>query len=298
MDDARQPRLLETVHRRGFRFIGRVTTPGESAPRPPAVSAGTPARAVVARDAQVGQLAGWFARAQGGQRQLVFVTGEAGIGKTTLVETFLPGLLGPDAPLVARGQCIEYLGEGEPYLPVLDAVARLCRPPGGERVVGCLARYAPSWLAQMPGLVSADEMRRLRHRIEGATPGRMLREMGDALEALTAERALVLVLEDLHWSDHATLDLIAWLARGRAPAQLFVLGTYRPVDAIVQSHPVRSVVLELARHRHCEELTLEPLTEAHVGCYVALRFPGGGVAPACARSTATRTATHCSWSRW
>ena len=141
-------------------------------------------------------------------------------------------------------------------------------------MVECLERYSPSWLAQMPGLVSPDEMRRLRHRIEGATQRRMLREMGDALEALTADRALVLVLEDLHWSDHATLDLIAWLARGREPSRLFVLGTYRPVDATVQSHPVRSVVLELASHRHCEELPLQPLTEADVGRYVSLRFPG------------------------
>jgi hypothetical protein len=124
--------------------------------------------------------------------------------------------------LVARGQRIEYLGAGEPYFPVLEAVTELCRSPERERVVGALARYAPSWLAQMPGLAGPGEMLRLRREIESATPGRMLREMRDALEALTADRTVVLVLEDLHWSDHATLDLLAWLARGREPARVFV----------------------------------------------------------------------------
>jgi predicted ATPase len=136
----------------------------------------------------------------------------------------------------------------------------------------------------MPSLVSPEETSRLQHRIEGATRGRMLREMGDAVEAVTAERALVLVIEDLHWSDHATLDLIAWLARRREPARLFVLCTYRPVDAIVRSHPLRSVVPELARHRHCEELALELLTEADVGRYLSLRFPDSGLVPGLVRA--------------
>src|SRR5262249_55590101 len=129
-DDAHRPRFVETVHRRGFRFIGAVTVEKEARPD---ISA-TAARAIVGRDGEVGRLVEWFTRAQGGERQVVFVTGEAGIGKTSVVETFLAGLAGPDFPLVARGQCIEYLGESEAYLPVLDAIGRLCRAAGGERL--------------------------------------------------------------------------------------------------------------------------------------------------------------------
>jgi hypothetical protein len=84
--------------------------------------------------------------------------------------------------------------------------------------------------------------------MRGATRDRMLREMADALEALTADRPLVLVLEDFHWSDHATLDLIAWLARRREPARLLLLITYRPIDVIVRAHPLRAVASELALH--------------------------------------------------
>src|SRR5215468_5311429 len=133
-DDARRPRFVETVHRRGFRFIGAVAAEGESAPPAPGAFATPAARAIVGRDMPVSRLADSFTRAKGGERQVVFVTGEVGIGKTSVVETFLAGLSGPDAPLVARGQCIEYLGEGEAYLPVLDAIGRVCRLPGGERV--------------------------------------------------------------------------------------------------------------------------------------------------------------------
>src|SRR5262245_27616765 len=108
--------------------------------------------------------------------------------------------------------------------------------------------------------------------------------MGDAVDAIATDRVLVLAIEDLHWSDHATLDLIGWLARRRDPARLLVLGTYRPVDAIVRSHPLRSVVPELIRHRLCEELPLEPLTESDVGRYLSLRFPDGGLASALLRA--------------
>ncbi len=84
----------------------------------------------------------------------------------------------------------------------------------------------------------------------------MLREMADALEALTTEAPLVLVLEDIHWSDVATLDLVSLLAQRRAPARLLLLVTYRPVDVAVSGHPLRTVKQELAAHRACEELAL------------------------------------------
>src|SRR5215510_2197935 len=87
-DDARRPRFVETVHRRGFRFIGVVTEEVESAPPAPGASATTAARAIVGRDLPVSRLADSFARAKGGERQVLFITGEAGIGKTSVVETF------------------------------------------------------------------------------------------------------------------------------------------------------------------------------------------------------------------
>ena len=101
----------------------------------------------------------------------------------------------------------------------------------------------------------------------------MLREMGDALEALTASLPLVLILEDLHWSDYSTLDLISYLARQRQPAQLMLIGTYRPVELIVSGHPLRAVKQELLAKQQCEELPLEYLDKEAVAKYLSVRFP-------------------------
>src|SRR5262249_57309741 len=121
-----------------------------------------------------------------------FVRGEAGIGKTTGVEAF--GAQGGDDPTLwlARGQCIEHYGAGEAYLPVLDALGQLGRGPDGAQVVAGLAQYAPTWLVQMPALLAADALEVVQRRVLGATPERMLRELTEALEALTTERTLVL----------------------------------------------------------------------------------------------------------
>jgi predicted ATPase len=101
----------------------------------------------------------------------------------------------------------------------------------------------------------------------------MLRELAGALEALAAEHPVVLVLEDPHWSDYATLDLVAFLAQRRDPARLLVLGTYRPVEVIVRGHPLKAVVQDLRLRRQCVELRLDGLGAAAVAAYLATRFP-------------------------
>ena len=89
---------------------------------------------------------------------------------------------------------------------------------------------------------------------------------------LTAERTCVLVLEDLHWSDYATLDLLAALARRQTLARLLVIGTYRPVDVIVSGHPLKVVRQELQIHGQSQELALELLSEDEVAEYLWRRF--------------------------
>jgi predicted ATPase len=139
-------------------------------------------------------------------------------------------------------------------------------------VVTLLAQQAPTWMVQMPGLVSPAELARLQRRVRGATQERMLREMVEALNVLTVVRPLVLVLEDLHWSDYSTLDLITMLARRREPARLLLLGTYRPPDALQRGHPLQTVAHELHLHGQCEELPLGLLPDAAVADYLAARF--------------------------
>ncbi|MBI3301446.1 MAG: AAA family ATPase [Deltaproteobacteria bacterium] len=221
----------------------------------------------------------WLEKALHGERQIVFVTGEAGIGKTTVVAAFLQQAATAGGLWMAQGQCIEHYGAGEAYLPVLTALGQLCREPRHERLVEVLSQYAPTWLVQMPALLNAADFETLQRKTQGVTRERMLREMAEAVEAITTEQPLVLWLEDLQWSDVSTLDWLAFIARRREQARLLVIGTYRPVDVIVREHPLKAVKQELQVHGQCAELPLGFLSEAHVVEYLAVRF-ALGVTPA------------------
>ena len=268
-DTAKRPRFIETVHRRGYRFVAPLSAAGESPPPHPHSSMPT----LVGREQELALLHGWFGRAQAGTRQLVFVTGEAGIGKTTLVEAFLRQVEHHAAVWVGRGQCIEQHGAGEAYMPVLEALERLCRRADGKRLPAVLAHHAPSWLAQLPSLLEPGELEALQRRIQGVTRERMLREMVKALEALTGQVSLVLVLEDLQWSDHSTLALLSVLALRQEAARLLVVATYRPADISNADHPLAALGQELRIRRHCRDLPLAFLPASAVGEYLAGRFP-------------------------
>jgi predicted ATPase len=97
-------------------------------------------------------------------------------------------------------------------MPILEALGRLCHAPDGEHLVTLLGRHAPTWLVQLPALLEDAALNELQRKTQGATRERMLREMGEALDAITAERPLVLWLEDLHWSDVSTLERVMHFA--------------------------------------------------------------------------------------
>lgn len=283
-DDASTPGFIETVHRRGYRFVGNLTPRRDSDSRSYMILtprlAGAPAVAdpgamPVGRGAELDRLHHALHKARAGSRQMLFVTGEAGLGKTTLVDAFLLAAAARDGELrIGRGQCIEHYGTGEAYLPVLEALGGLCRQPGGHTLTALLGRHAPSWLAQMPGLVDPADLQAAQHRLRAVTRERMLREMAETIEAATADRLLVLALEDLHWTDHSTLDLIVSLARRREPARFLLIGLYRPPDALRAGHPVHAVQQELQVHGLCDELPLSSLTENAIAEYLAGRCPG------------------------
>jgi hypothetical protein len=113
-------------------------------------------------------------------------TTEAGLGKTALVEAFVTELDTYGALWIGQGQGAEHYGAGEAYLPVLETLGRLCRGPSGQEVVTLLRPQAPTWLVQMPSLVHAADLETLRRRVAGATRDRMLRELAEALDLLTA----------------------------------------------------------------------------------------------------------------
>ena len=272
-DDPKSPRFIETAHRRGYRFIGQIAE-SESAKLADAASArAASSRApVVGREEALSRMRSWLQKTLRGQRQIIFITGEAGIGKTSVVDAFANSIRTDGNIRIGRGQCLEHYGTSEAYLPVLEAFGRLCRDD--ERVAQVLRAHAPMWLLQMPSILTLAERELLSRELSGATRERMLREMGEAVDILTAEVPLVLILEDLHWSDYSTLDLVSYLATQRQPAHLMLIGTYRNVELILTRHPLKAVKQELLAKQQCEELPLEYLTEEAISKYVSARFPG------------------------
>src|SRR5262249_37188711 len=150
------------------------------------------------------------------------------------------------------------------YYPVLEALGSLVLNGEDGSLVPMLAKYSPTWLAQFPSLVKPEQRDWLEREILGSTPGRMVREICEALEAMTADCPLILVLEDLHWVDASTLDLISAFARRRTPAKVLLVGTYRPVDVVLSQSQLMGLKQDLLVHHLCHEITVERLEQTDV----------------------------------
>jgi DNA-binding winged helix-turn-helix (wHTH) protein len=258
--------VIETVIGRGYRFVPDVREEASrQAPQP------TLASSLVGRNDELAVLRAHLDTALERKRQLVFVTGAAGIGKTALVDALLEHAIAAGAS-VARGVCVEQYGSGEAFLPVLSALATLCRAKRGDRVVDILKRHAPTWLLQMPGLVADGDLGALQARVQGATQARLLRELTEALELLSIEVPIAIALDDLQWADHSTIELLAMLGRRREPARLLVVGTCRHLE-LGRTDALKNVLGELTAHRQAATRVLEPLSEAAVGEYLEARWP-------------------------
>jgi len=312
-DTSGRPRYIETVHRRGYRFVAPVTPVDAEAPSPtlpgrpasiarsadpaptgsaplPSDEPVSPAPLCVGREAELAGLGKLYEAARRGQRQVVFVTGDAGMGKTTLVDSFIATLPRDEAHWMGRGQCVEQHGAGEPYLPLLEALAQLSAGPAGGMIVTQLSRYAPSWLQQLPSMAAGGQPS--PGAPPSATQERMLRELADLVEAIATARPVVLLLEDLHWSDPSTVDAMTVLARRRAGARLLVIGTFRPVELVLAQHPLKRAREELSVHRHCATIVLGPLGDDAVAAYLESRAGTAPVGAEIVRFVQRRTDGH------
>src|SRR5262252_1318673 len=268
-DSHEEPRFIETIPRRGYQFVAPVSDEHTTQSEKEIVSSGR----MVGRESALSELDQYLKRALRGKRQLLFVTGEAGIGKTTLVDVFHRRVAAHANLRIARGQCVEGFGGKEAYYPLLDALGQLIRNEAKGPVSQVLAKLAPTWIVQFPTLTKPDQKEELQKETLGATRERMVRELCEALEVITAEAPLVLILEDLHWVDASTLDLLSALARRRGPARLFLLATYRPADLIISQSPLKALKQDLFVHNLCLEIGLERLEESDVAEYLMSQFP-------------------------
>jgi predicted ATPase len=301
---------IETLPRRGYRFIGPAMRELEAG-----LSRGTPAmrclpqtvpessvedtpgsweaadsrpHPMVGRDAPLEVLDRIMQRVLTGRRQIALVTGEAGIGKTAFIETALARLSQQGVDLLC-GCCTERFGNDEAFLPLIDALITRCRAADGGKLLTFVRAYAPTWLVHIAGHISPAERAAFQHEMFGATRERMLLEFCDLLQALSAARPWALVLEDLHWSDFSTLDVISRFARGTDKVRVLVLGSYRPADSAIGDHPIRRLHQDLEIHGRCTELRLDRLSRAEVERYLALRFGNDALASTLATSVFERT---------
>jgi DNA-binding winged helix-turn-helix (wHTH) protein/predicted ATPase len=274
-DEARRPRFIETRHRRGYCLMAAAIPAGDSSDAAPPLAVPEPSR-LVGRTDELEELARRFDQARSGRRQMVFITGEPGIGKSSLADVFLDQVRNIRTAKIAHGQCLDHHGVGEPYLPLIEALTRLAADRDGSAVKDILSAHAPSWLAQMPALWTRAERSVLEARGR-PTRERMLRELTDAVEAIAATAPLLLKLEDIHWSDSSTLDWLAHVARRSDPARLMVMATFRPADAAANKTDLGALLAELALHGWCNEIALSPLGLQAIESYVQARLGDDGI---------------------
>jgi DNA-binding winged helix-turn-helix (wHTH) protein/tetratricopeptide (TPR) repeat protein len=272
-DGAKTPQYIETVHRRGYRFIGIGSAKSDA--ELPAAPASVAAPELAGRAAEMTRLLErWGRAANGTQRQCLLVTGAPGSGKTALIQSFIARVRHDHtraAPALLVGHCFEQFGTREPYLPMWEAIRSLAQQRRYAPLESLLARHAAA-VAAGSDTTSSDST---DMNTTLAASRRVLGEMADAIEALAGQTPVLLLLEDAQWIDHSTLDLLVALARRRRDARLMVVATFRPAEVrAAEDHPLRAAAAELLAGRLAEELPLGALDEPAVADYLARRFPG------------------------
>lgn len=258
-DTGKAQEVIKTAHGRGYRFIADLDNAATALPVADIAISPTSA---IGRDVELGKLTRWLDRATSGQRAVVLMSGEAGIGKTTLTRAFVDSTRARDDVLVMHGQCVNQRGASEPYMPLLEAFGRAGQ--ANPAIVDVLRQHAPVWLLELPSL--HNESQALERSSVGATAGRMLREISDALEAIAQQQPVVLVLEDLHWSDPSTIEWLDYFSHRSNNARVMLIATGRPEG------PQHNVFRDLTLREHAHSVQLRSIEESSISEYLTRRL--------------------------
>ncbi len=225
---------------------------------------------LVGRAAELAALDVALRRAEAGAPAIVLIGGDAGLGKSRLVEEFAAGARQAGARVLIGG-CVDLGGDGVPYGPFLEALRALGRELPPEALATLLGDVGPELVAVAPGFA------RFLTPAEGGSPAegtagpppstgggamdqaRLFELILALVDRLSTDRPLVLVLEDLHWSDPASRDLLAFLARNLKQGRIMIIATFR-VDDLERGHPLLARLAEIGRFPTVERLDLRPLT--------------------------------------
>jgi hypothetical protein len=219
------------------------------------------------------------------------VLGEPGIGKTVLVEDFLAELGDrPERPVIIRGRCSERLAGAEAYLPILEALDNLLHRSSWSAIHSLIKTVAPTWYVQVAHTgASQDSVARVRDEAPAASQERMKRELGTLLQEASRQRPFVLFLDDLHWADVSTIDMLNYLAGRFDQMRLLVVATYRLADMTIAQHPFLAIRGNLAAHGSLVELPLTFLDLRDVERYLSIQFPQHRFPPSLAELVLQKT---------
>lgn len=280
-DDARAPRFVATVHRRGYRFVGAghlsVTVSSDDSrecatPDPSAVPA---ARRLVGREQELGVLSSERERSHSGLCRAVTVSGPPGIGKSSLVEMWLAAVAASrESDLVTKVVCVQSSME-QPYMPFFDVLDQLCQGPLGGFTRELLAQQAPSWSAHMPWVDELGQLPGATGPALGLTRSQLFLEAASVLETLSKRRPLILLFEDIHWCDPATVDLLDFLRRRRFRPRLLIVTTRRCWGRRRRRETTNVDWRDARLADGWKEIGLGPLDEGSVRTYMATRSPPG-----------------------
>ena len=243
-DDAHAPHFIETRARCGYSFIGQLPDRCDRALASP-----SPTR-LIGRDTALAGLQAALRDVEGGQRRVMFVVGEAGIGKTRLIDEFLARAALPDL-VVLRVDCAQAQYSARGFSPVHELSKQLARLSAGECVSG-----------------SASETGVGGERLP--TPGNDPEQLCHEVEALATRNTTILVVENLQWADVAMIEALSRFAYARSAERLLVVASYRAAMPNDPRCPGRTLILDLLVHEAAHELRLTALTSEDV-CRLVLQ---------------------------
>lgn len=250
-------------------------------PDMPRLGSGIP---LVARGRELRALRAAYTAAAGGQAAAVLLSGDAGVGKTRMVEELAAHARG-DGALVLTGRCLDSGETGLPYLPVVEALGPV-RERAGNRAA--LARLFGDWVELgLPDAGLANPATGGPRTEQDLNQLQLFDAVHALLAELAAERAVVLVLEDLHWADASTRRLVSFLLSRLRSQALLVVATYRAED-LHRRHPLRPLLAELLRLPAVERLDLTPFSRTDARAFVGA-LAEGGLGDAAVRDLAERS---------